>query len=54
MATTPSNQILLGLALFLTFFVMSSTIDQAYAEGSNPTWTASWRARSRSTAPFNR
>ena len=36
MATTPSNQILLGLALFLTFFVMSSTIDQAYAGGIKP------------------
>ena len=36
MSTTPSNQILLGLALFLTFFVMSSTIDQAYAGGIKP------------------
>jgi flagellar biosynthesis protein FliP len=36
MATTPSNQVLTGLALFLTFFVMSSTIDQAYANGIKP------------------
>jgi flagellar biosynthetic protein FliP len=36
MATTPSNQVLTGLALFLTFFVMSSTIDQAYADGLKP------------------
>jgi flagellar biosynthetic protein FliP len=36
MATTPSNQVLTGLALFLTFFVMSSTIDQAYADGIKP------------------
>src|SRR5580693_7304768 len=36
MSTTPSNQILVGLALFLTFFVMSSTIDQAYAGGIKP------------------
>ena len=36
MATTPSNQVLTGLALFLTFFVMSSTIDQAYASGIKP------------------
>src|SRR5258707_14862715 len=28
MATTPSNQILTGLALFMTFFVMSTTIEQ--------------------------
>jgi flagellar biosynthesis protein FliP len=36
MATTPSNQVLTGLALFLTFFVMSATIDQAYANGIRP------------------
>ena len=36
MATTPSNQVLTGLALFLTFFVMSATIDQAYANGIKP------------------
>jgi len=36
MVTTPSNQVLTGLALFLTFFVMSSTIDQAYAAGVRP------------------
>ncbi len=36
MSTTPSNQILVGLALFLTFFVMSSTVDQAYADGIKP------------------
>ncbi|HMK87081.1 MAG TPA: flagellar type III secretion system pore protein FliP [Steroidobacteraceae bacterium] len=36
MATTPSNQVLTGLALFLTFFVMSSPIDQAYANGIRP------------------
>ncbi len=36
MSTTPSNQILVGLALFLTFFVMSSAIDQAYAGGIKP------------------
>jgi flagellar biosynthesis protein FliP len=36
MATTPSNQVLTGLALFLTFFVMSSTIEQAYTNGIKP------------------
>ncbi len=36
MATTPSNQILTGLALFMTFFVMSSTIEQSYAAGIKP------------------
>ena len=36
MATTPSNQVLTGLALFLTFFVMSTTLDQAYTKGIKP------------------
>jgi flagellar biosynthetic protein FliP len=36
MATTPSNQVLTGLALFMTFFVMSSTLTQAYAGGIKP------------------
>src|ERR1700719_4048192 len=36
MATTPSNQVLTGLALFLTFFVMGSTLEQAYASGIKP------------------
>ena len=45
MATTPSNQMLTGLALFLTFFVMSTTLEQSYAPASSPTWTASWPAR---------
>ena len=36
MTTTPSNQILTGLALFMTFFVMSATIEQSYANGIKP------------------
>ncbi len=36
MPTTPSNQVLTGLALFLTFFVMSATLDQAYTGGIKP------------------
>lgn len=36
MATTPSNQVLTGLALFMTFFVMSSTLDQSYTNGIKP------------------
>jgi flagellar biosynthetic protein FliP len=36
MTTTPSNQVLTGLALFLTFFVMSTTLDQAYGQGIKP------------------
>ena len=36
MPTTPSNQILTGLALFMTFFVMSATVEQSYANGIKP------------------
>ena len=34
--TTPPNQVLLGLALFLTFFVMSPVLDRAYQEAYQP------------------
>ena len=34
--STPSNQVLLGLALFLTFFVMSPVLNHAYADGVKP------------------
>lgn len=33
---TPSNQILLGLALFLSFFVMSPVFEKAYETGLKP------------------
>jgi flagellar biosynthetic protein FliP len=36
MPSTPSNQILTGLALFMTFFVMSAAIEQSYANGIKP------------------
>ncbi len=34
--TTPPNQVLLGLALFLTFFVMSPVADRVYTEAYMP------------------
>ena len=34
--TEPSNQILIGLALFITFFTMSPVIDQVYNKGVKP------------------
>lgn len=34
--TSPPNQILVGLALFLTFFIMSPTLDQVYTEAYLP------------------
>ncbi|HET7775839.1 MAG TPA: flagellar type III secretion system pore protein FliP [Azospira sp.] len=34
--TTPPNQVLLGLALFLTFFVMSPVADRVYTEAYLP------------------
>ncbi len=33
---TPPNQVLISLAMFLTLFVMSPTIEQAYQEGIKP------------------
>ncbi|VAW54148.1 Flagellar biosynthesis protein FliP [hydrothermal vent metagenome] len=35
-AQTPSNQILLGLSLFLTFFIMSPIFENAYNSGVKP------------------
>lgn len=35
-AQTPSNQILLGLALFLTFFIMGPVFESAYSSGVKP------------------
>ncbi|MFY9329884.1 MAG: flagellar type III secretion system pore protein FliP [Georgfuchsia sp.] len=34
--TSPPNQVLIGLSLFLTFFVMSPTIDKIYTEAYQP------------------
>jgi len=34
--SSPPNQVLLGLALFLTFFIMSPVIDQVYTEAYLP------------------
>jgi len=34
--TAPPNQILVGLALFLTFFIMSPTLDRVYTEAYLP------------------
>lgn len=36
LASTPSNMILIGLALFLTFFVMTPVFDKAYVEAGEP------------------
>src|SRR5690554_3539705 len=34
--STPSNQIMIGLALFLTFFIMSPVLSNAYESGVKP------------------
>jgi flagellar biosynthetic protein FliP len=34
--STPSNQVLIGLSLFLTFFIMHPVFDRAYFEGVKP------------------
>ena len=36
MQTTPANLILISLALFMTFFVMTPTFDQAWKDGLSP------------------
>jgi len=35
-AQTPSTQVLIGLALFLTFFIMTPVIDQIYSQSVQP------------------
>jgi len=53
--TTPPNIVLVSLALFLTFYIMSPVIDRAWKEGLEP-WTrgeiAQDQAFERTTAPF--
>jgi flagellar biosynthetic protein FliP len=36
LATTPSNMILVSMAMFMTFYVMSPTFDRAWTEGVQP------------------
>jgi flagellar biosynthetic protein FliP len=36
LATTPSNMIMVSLALFMTFYVMAPTFDRAWREGIDP------------------
>jgi flagellar biosynthetic protein FliP len=36
LATTPSNMIMVSLALFMTFYVMAPTFDRAWQNGVNP------------------
>ncbi len=36
LASTPSNMIMLSLALFMTFYVMAPTIDRAWQDGAQP------------------
>ena len=34
--TTPPNQVIIGMSLFLTFFIMSPTLEKVYAEAYQP------------------
>lgn len=43
---TPPNSVLIGLALFLTYFVMQPVMDQAWINGLLP-MTQAWSARRR-------
>ncbi|AIO66642.1 flagellar type III secretion system pore protein FliP [Burkholderia oklahomensis] len=54
-ASTPPNQVLVGLALFLTLFVMSPVLDKAYADAYKPFSEGTLQmdqAVQRGTAPF--
>ncbi|RMG55030.1 MAG: flagellar biosynthetic protein FliP [Gammaproteobacteria bacterium] len=56
-AQTPSNQILIGLAFFLTLFIMSPVFTQAYEEGVKPYMDeqiTSTEALQRAAVPFRR
>jgi flagellar biosynthesis protein FliP len=56
-ATTPPNQVVLGLALFLTLFVMSPVINHAYDEGIKPYMDGTLSAEQalpKAGAPFKR
>ena len=35
-AQTPSNQVLVGLAMFMTFFIMTPVLEQVYQEAVTP------------------
>ena len=55
--STPPNQVLLGLALFLTLFVMSPVLNRAYADGVKPYMDGQMSAEQAlpaATAPFKR
>ncbi len=55
--STPPNQVLLGLALFLTLFVMSPVLNHAYADGVKPYMDGRLTAEQAlpaATAPFKR
>jgi flagellar biosynthetic protein FliP len=55
--STPPNQVLLGLALFLTLFVMSPVLNKAYVEGVKPYMDgrlAAEQALPAAAAPFKR
>lgn len=55
--STPPNQVLLGLALFLTLFVMSPVLNHAYADGVKPYMDGTLSAEQAlpaATAPFKR
>jgi len=56
-SSTPSNQILLGLSLFLTLFVMSPVLNHAYGDGVKPYMDGQMSAEQAvpaAAAPFKR
>lgn len=56
-AQTPSNQILIGLSLFLSLFIMSPVFEQAYQDGLKPYMDeqiGSEQALEKAAVPFRR
>ena len=56
-ANSPPNQVLLGLALFITLFVMSPVLERAYADGVKPYMDGQMSAEQAipaAAAPFKR
>jgi flagellar biosynthesis protein FliP len=42
--TSPPNQVLVGLALFLTFFIMAPVGDKIYSDEANKAWSTEYGA----------
>jgi flagellar biosynthetic protein FliP len=51
---SPPNQVLVGLSLFLTFFIMAPVFDRIYTEAYQPYMEKKWSCRARWRKAWNR